>query len=689
MQTFMVYLRTFFLCFGMLHLSMLPGYVLAQQNETNGKVTMPAMVEQAEAASVEQQQKEYEQDSESNKSSGDQSSKAMASRVDSRQGEGADSDTIQSLMDLVTMIGVGLLAKSLILYTPVTTDMMIAAAGGAAYLYGEISALDATKEKMESETFELTRYEDGSTNNLQREALERQKKSYEDLAEMMDTKASLKKTAAAAFAAAAIVAVISGAQVDAASASCISTTSTYAATCAPPYNMTPCPCVAGAASIASSEAAAQAESNTPGANSLQKKATIEAYNITTTSSATTSCSAVSSPCTALGSLRKMFISAGNMGMAQGFIISGAGALLMKKMGLGPLAGLVSAAFINLYGFHDTIMASPYLRASSYGVLAGLAFTGASTSEEQANIMRENAQTIQKMLNEMYNLQNASVASLSGNEQQLQVANGLKPIEGFERGISSQELICGPDAKERIKDGENCDSQQKRISENVEVEQKAGLGSLPGAVLGAAGQVGHVADSLRDTGGLTDGAFADAQKLSSNADALRRLNSRVRDQVNATREKRGEKPFDFEGHERRIAGKFKEAIIKALNDNPEKASGTMAALRNKLPESLNKSDKEKESVASQNVEGPKSESVEDSQAFAIPEFEPEDFSLDLDDTDPQNARASVGANGETIVDVNENLDTDGNDIVSNKEVSIFKVISVRYMKSGIPRLIDLE
>lgn len=696
MKSFMAYLRTFLLCFGMLHLSMLPGYALAQENENSGVITMPGMVEEAEAASAEGQEQNYEEaqtNTQNNNQNNNQSSQKKATRVDSRQGEGVEGGMVQGLMDLVTMIGVGLVAKSLIMYTPVTTDMMVAAAGGAAYLYGEISTLNATKEKMESETFVLTHYDDGSTNNKQREALERQKKSYEDLAEMMDTKASLKKTAAAAFAAAAVIAVVSGAKVDAASVSCMTSTQTYSATCAPPYNTKPCPCVAGAATIASTESSAQMEANTPGLNSAQKKAIIEAQSTSTSTTATTACQEAAAPCTTVDNLRKMFFTAGNMGTLKSFVISGAGSLLMKQMGLGPLSGLVSAAFSNLYGYLDTIMASPYLRAAAYGVMAGLAYAGASTSEEQAEKMRENAQTIQEMLNKMYDLQDSSVADLEAEEKELQVENGLTPSEDFDRGIASEELICGPNAKEMEKRGENCQSQEKRLSDNVEKSQKDGLGNLPGAVVDAAGQIGNVADSLRETGGLTDGAFEDSQKLSNNAEALRKLNSRVRDKVNEGRKERGQDPIDFDGQESEIAGKFKKAIIKAIDDNPEEASRAIAAFRNQVPNSLKEGEQSGEKVASQSSDESKSASSqkEESEAFKMPEFESEDFSMDFDDEEQEMKEANVafGEGGEAVVDVDESLDTDGKDIVSNKEVSIFKVISVRYMKSGIPRLIDLE
>lgn len=685
MKPFMAYLRTFLLCFGMLHLSALPTYALAQESETSGKITMPGIVDQAEATSVEDQERSY------NESQGDdQDSEKKASRVDSRQGKGSEDGMVQGLMDLVTMIAVGLLAKSLITYTPVTTDMMVAAAGGATYLYGEISTLNATKEKMESETFVLTHYDDGSTNNMQREALEKQKKSYEDLAEMMDTKASLKKTAAAAFAAAAVIAVVSGAQVDAASVSCMTSTQTYSATCAPPYNTTPCPCVAGAAAIASSESSAQMEANTPGLNSAQKKAIIEAQSKTTSTTASSACQAAAAPCTMVDNLRKMFFTAGNMGTLKSFAISGAGGLLMKQMGLGPLSGLVTAAFTNLYGFHDTIMASPYLRATSYGVLAGLAYAGASTSEEQAEKMRDNAQTIQEMLNKVYELQDSAVAQLEGQEQQLQIENGLTPVENFERGISSEQLICGANAKAKQKSGQNCSSQEKRITDSVQKAERDGLGNLPGAVVDAAGQIGNVADSLRETGGLTDGAFADAQKLSNNADALRKLNSRVRDEVNKAREKQGQDAIDFEGEEERIAGELKKAIIKAIDDNPSQASRAMATYQGQLPKSLNEgSTDNEEALASQSSQDLEAVASEESEAFKMPEYEAEDFSMDLEDGEMKEASISYSEDGEAVVDVDESLDTDGKDIVSNKEVSIFKVISVRYMKSGIPRLIDLE
>jgi|GEM_PF-5144726 hypothetical protein len=677
MKTFMLYLRTFFLCFGMLHLSMMPGYVLAQENKSSRNVEFPGIVEQAE-----------ESQSDSNSKSNDQSS--LNSTVESREGKGVGTNAVDGLMDLVTMIAIGLLAKSLILYTPITSDMMIASAGGAAYLYAEISALKATKKKMESKTFELTRYEDGSTNNLQREALEKQKKSYEDLAAMLDQKAAMKKMAATAFLSAAAVALIWQAKLKAAEVSCLTAAHTEGvAECSGSLG-TACWCEAAALKSSGEQAGIEAMGASPDANSMQGKVQMMSASKTQMVPLATACTVSAPLCTTVDTLRNLLTSGGMPVLFSVFIATGAGATLIDQMGIGMLAGLISSVFISTQGFFDTMMTTPWKRAISYGGLAALAYLGASTSEKQAAIMRRNAQTIQKMLYEMYNLQDVSVANLKVQNQQLRVKNALVPIEGFNRGISSEELICGPNAKEKKQDGVNCESQQQRISDNVDKEQKKGLGNLPAAVLGVAGQVGNVADSLRETGGLTDGAFSDAQELSSNSEALRRLNSRIKNQLNKDRERYGKDPIDFEEKEKEFVGSFNKAILKTLDNNPGETSRALAAYKDQSPKDLNDKSEEDEVLASLGTtKNFNSTTSQGPAAFKIPEVKSGDYGFGLDEETQKDPTVIRNKNGATVVNVDANLNTDGKDIVSNKDVSIFKVISVRYMKSGIPRLIDLE
>lgn len=113
----------------------------------------------------------------------------------------SDSD----LMGTLTMSVVGVLASRLYSYK-MTTDIMLAAAGGAIFIAGEILATIQLKKVMKDIETELKRDENGKLDQRQIEVLEKLRQSYVKAKETANTKKNLQLAAAAAFAAAAAVA---------------------------------------------------------------------------------------------------------------------------------------------------------------------------------------------------------------------------------------------------------------------------------------------------------------------------------------------------------------------------------------------------------------------------------------------------------------------------------------------------
>ena len=109
------------------------------------------------------------------------------------------------LMGTLTMTVVGTLASRMYTYK-MTTDIMLAAAGGAAFIAGEVLAFIGLKDVMKGMEQEITRDKKGNINKEQIEALERLKKSYEEAKKTAETKKMLQMAAAAAFAAAGVMA---------------------------------------------------------------------------------------------------------------------------------------------------------------------------------------------------------------------------------------------------------------------------------------------------------------------------------------------------------------------------------------------------------------------------------------------------------------------------------------------------
>ena len=111
----------------------------------------------------------------------------------------------KDLMGTLTMTAVGVLAKRLYAYKP-TTDILLAAAGGAIFLGGEVLAFVKLKDVMKGMEEQITRDKNGNVNKEQIESIERLKKSYEEAKKTANTKKMLQMAAAAAFAAAGVTA---------------------------------------------------------------------------------------------------------------------------------------------------------------------------------------------------------------------------------------------------------------------------------------------------------------------------------------------------------------------------------------------------------------------------------------------------------------------------------------------------
>lgn len=674
MKAFLSYLRIFLLSFGLMHLQMLPVYAQADFNEDV----------------VESSQQESTQNN--------SSSSGQMSRTNTAQGEDVTSQAnMGTLTNMLTMIGIGLIGYALYTYTPVTMDMMIAAAAGVAYIAGEVMAIKATKDKMKSETFVMTVREDGTQDNMQRKALEEQKKSYESLAEMMDQKSMLQKVAAAGFLAAAAAAMIMKAQTTVYTATCKSAISAYAATCAPPYNTVPCSCTAAQAGIIAQIMAIEGIEAAP-QMSTTKKAQIETQDTAKDATIASACAPVSGACTPLTAWRKLTTSM-NPIMSSGagtMIASAVASVALQQLGLGSLSGLTMAIFGPFSMKIDLWLASPVNRAIAYGGLAATSFANASISSGLAEKMRSNVQKIDELLRQMDRLQNVQPANLVASTQLSQNGFFMAANRSESEKLESKSLPCA-DGKPRNSKGE-CGSLEKSIDEGIKTTL-SGMEGLPDGFVNSAGQIGSVADDMINNGGLSGGSLDAANNLLANSNAIRNLNRRLQDKINADRKAAGEDAINFEQQQAGFVDEMTKAMIKGMKDAQGQDSKSMMAAM----QAFGSMDPTKVADAEQVEEGEKlvdatsvDAKVSEVPAFQVPEAPKFDFGgdesefLNQQNSEIEDSALAYNENGEMQVSISEDYETsESSEIVTNKDVSIFRVISVRYLKSGIPKLIGLE
>ncbi|OFZ26761.1 MAG: hypothetical protein A2381_06375 [Bdellovibrionales bacterium RIFOXYB1_FULL_37_110] len=109
------------------------------------------------------------------------------------------------VLNLVTMLGVGAVSKSLLTCKVKTTDTTVAAASGISYLGGEVYSFFAYKG-VEAKYLEYGRDIDGKLIDSDKKALEALKSNYENIKDVATTKKYLQYAAAAGFTTSAVLA---------------------------------------------------------------------------------------------------------------------------------------------------------------------------------------------------------------------------------------------------------------------------------------------------------------------------------------------------------------------------------------------------------------------------------------------------------------------------------------------------
>lgn len=152
----------------------------------------------------------------------DFSYKGSMININSVQAETLKTDEIKdgsNIMATLTMTAVGLLASRLY-KAKMTTDIMLAAAGGAMFIAGDIMAVFKNKEVIKDLETQITRNDDGKIDQKQIETIEKLKQSYMAAKDTATTKKNLQMAAAAAFAAAGISAYMMAATETSLAATC-------------------------------------------------------------------------------------------------------------------------------------------------------------------------------------------------------------------------------------------------------------------------------------------------------------------------------------------------------------------------------------------------------------------------------------------------------------------------------------
>jgi len=641
------------------------------------------------------------------------------------------------MMSTLTMVGISVMASRLIQYGKVTPDIMAAAAGGAAFIAGDMMATKKLKEAMKKIEMDIQRSKTGDLTDQQRQALLKLRQSYMDAKETANTKKTLQMASAAAFALAAGLAYMASGMELAAETACTTALSTAPATIASglstcmgvcatefatctmqPACTTPQTVAACLAACQAKQAACQAKCNAENASCTTATTTVQTgmqSYINLRKAPKLSCPDLQQANQARGMLN------GQLGSQKGacpppyFTTAGtqveAGCRPVFPMHIGWESGCLSpmmlyggmAASVALMGITastlvtavvsfsaplaqaiDTQIFIPMRRAMIWGVLAGLAFAASSATD---NVIAKLDGYIQKIdaLLKTFNMQ--GLGSLATNAANIN-NKGIKidPLTGKPITIDSQnssELDLGGKGATlpciTAKEGESCPSFSKTF------DNLGNLSGLSDSMKTSVDDLKKLGDGVNGTGKISSTAMSAAGRLAANQNALNNNLKKYKSETFGKYKFANGKSFEQNENDLRnsMMGSMQSAILK----NKKAAGEIYASLTGLTPGEMKVSDYGvNNSVSTSTKVGGVKGAVGGANAGAAPNGGFGDANLADENLDVSQAEGDKGDLAKlNSAEKLDGLEVEQNDIVKDKGVSIFEVISNRYLKSGYPRL----
>lgn len=644
------------------------------------------------------------------------------------------------LMSTLVMTGVGLIASRLFT-CKMTTDMMLAAAGGAAFIAGEILATLKLRKVMKDMETEITRDKNGNIDQKQIDTLVRLKESYQKAKDTATTKKNLQMAAAAAFAAAAVSAYMLYTTEQTALQTCNTALATASASCTAAFTAS-CAGAGATCYYPFQTGAAQATANvapisnqaimslTPGQSAAKMAAdkAMDATNKAALTTMTTQCPAASpgmTACTAMATLNlttkgycpaplalsqatfsKTFIAQNlytpiappkeKFNLFKSIFMSDAKADLFSPLGIasGLAIKYVLATSKTLGMQIDMFLFSPMNRAMTWGVLGGLTFAASSATSNQISKIESNIQKIDSLINGMRSFQNGVAQTKTPSAQNAKIdkelinnrklnLNDLSNTEIDMKAAGGSNLPCFT--------GENSD---KCPSFSNQLKAQPDISSMPSDVQATISNIGKLGDGLNGTSKITSGTLDTANKLSGQLNALNSEAARRQKEVQ-DRLKASGSDIDLEKLKSGMRADMLGAADGELKKSKMTASEMLASfgggrsfgsgMDSVAGISTDANKNAKDTKAANKNSASVAIPVVAIPAAVIPKIDNKSLSDELKEGDANAegdaALASAeGKAGESMEDYDLK-----NDITKEKDASIFELISNRYQKSGYPRL----
>jgi hypothetical protein len=602
-------------------------------------------------------------------------------------------------MDMLTSIAMlagGFVAgRMAAVYKPITTDVMIASAAGAAFIAGEVLTNVSFNGQINKMTAEVVNESDDTVNEEQIQRLKDLRSSYEKAKSTTKMKKVLQLAAAAAFGAAALTSTYMAMSEEAKVTSCraaFATAKTKLAACV----------AAGASTVAgASEATACGEcaaslvkdefefnkyyiSRIPPGPSMAKDAQTATDEVlvanpagycaaSTGLKAQAAAKVLKADCLAAvhfeiknqtqGRLTKMAQNKleSDFDKFLNFFIPKAEAAWLPLLGLGAAA---TAAFSLMAASSametDTLMFVPRNRAIAFGLFSALSYAASKSSDNVISKLEGNITKIDSIL-----------ANLN------KLATGVKAVNVSTQTLTINSTVPATSEITLSTDGSSTSCLTSTSSSNctsASVSTTSGFSDLPESLQSLATEAVSVGNGVSGKSSISGATLAAAESLGSKAAAIRKLAStKAAEYSKLTNSKES-----AQQQQDKLLSSLTNKVKSDLQSKGISASGMMASIGSS-PISATDVLKEEKSIATKNT-NTSGTTTTSSTATGVKG----DFKIDF----KEQTTASNGAEAVAKSSMPE-YDIKGNDISGENGPSIFDLISNRYLKSGYSKLLEVE
>lgn len=354
-----------------------------------------------------------------------------------------------------------------------------------------------------------------------------------------------------------------------------------------------------------------------------------------------------------------------------------------------LFGLSAAALLifkgiraQLVSWMDKWIINPAHRRNLYLWASGITGLAAALSKMSMGQAEANIEKIDIMIKKMERLQDMSPAEQRLRQQDIGLAASLSPLE------ESPPVSIGPEGEAL-----SCPRplvEGKCPSLENEIRDSRGFGELDPQFAGIAGLAGGLADGVVGSNSLGAGDVESVEDLALTGAVAKRGLRKFAESVNKERQAKGQEPIDIDEQIKLGTRKFASIARKSLESSGSSPQKLLSGLG--FQARPDKSEEEESVSLDEVLKQTSGESSKTGNFFEAPSHD-SGFSFDFEDEE-QNEETGVFQGDLDQYDKSvyakafDAQKTRGSEqIIGDRDVSIFRVISVRYMKSGLPKLLE--